>query len=95
MYALEAVLILDNGIVLPVLTEILDNKDWIEGETKQDCERKAFKLRKIFGKGNDIAFNAVKKDTKKQPKTSMKGKRIIAGHDEKYRDYILELNFKN
>ena len=42
-----------------------------------------------------IAFNAVKKDTKKQPKTSMKGKRFIAGHDEKYRDYILELNFKN
>lgn len=57
VYALDSVLILDNGIVLPVLTEILDNEDWIEGVTKQDCERKAFKrlaprLRKIFGKGN-------------------------------------------
>jgi hypothetical protein len=43
-------------MVLPVLTEILENKDWIEGETKQDSERKAFKrlapkLKKIFGKG--------------------------------------------
>ena len=28
-----------------------------------------------------IAFNAVKKDTKKHPKTSMKGKRFIAGID--------------
>ncbi|MBC8035387.1 MAG: transposase family protein [Chitinophagaceae bacterium] len=57
VYALDSVLVLDNGIVLPVLTEILDNKDWIEGETKKDCERKAFKrlapkLCRIFGKGN-------------------------------------------
>ena len=57
VYALESVLVLDNGIVLPVITEILENKDWVEGETKQDCERKAFrrlapKLCKIFGKGN-------------------------------------------
>lgn len=56
VYVLESVLILDNGIVLPVLTEILENRDWIEGETKQDCESKAFKrlaqkLYKIFGKG--------------------------------------------
>ena len=41
-----------------------------------------------------IAFNAVKKDTKKYPKTSMKGKRFIAGIDLEYRDYILNLNFK-
>jgi DDE_Tnp_1-associated len=59
VYALESVLILDNGIVLPVMTEILENKDWVEGESKQDCERKAFKrlapkLRKIFGKGKVI-----------------------------------------
>ncbi len=57
VYALESVLILDNGIVLPILTEILENKDWVEGESKQDCESKAFKrlagkLYKIFGKGN-------------------------------------------
>jgi hypothetical protein len=57
VYVLESVLILDNGIVLPVLTEMLENKDWVEGQTKQDCERKAFerlsrKLYKIFGKGN-------------------------------------------
>lgn len=57
VYVLESVLILDNGIVLPLLTEVLDNKDWVEGETKQDCESKAFKrlapkICKIFGKGN-------------------------------------------
>lgn len=45
--------------MLPVLTEILENKDWVEGETKQDCERKAFKrlapkLCKVFGKGKVI-----------------------------------------
>lgn len=59
VYALDSVLILDNGMVLPVLTEILENKDWVEGETKQDCESKAFKrlapkLQKIFGKGKII-----------------------------------------
>lgn len=57
VYALESVLVLDNGTVLPVFTEILENKDWVEGQTKQDCESKAFyrlasKLVKIFGKGN-------------------------------------------
>ena len=59
VYTLDAVLVLDNGMVLPVLTEILGNNDWIEGETKQDCERKAFerlapKIKKIFGKGKVI-----------------------------------------
>jgi hypothetical protein len=56
VYTLDSVLVLDNGIVLPVLTEILENKDWKEGESKQDCEYKAFKrlavkLCKVFGKG--------------------------------------------
>jgi hypothetical protein len=59
VYTLDSVLVLDNGIVLPVLTEILENKDWVKGETKQDCERKAFKrlvpkLYKIFGKNKVI-----------------------------------------
>ena len=59
VYTLDAVLILDNGMVLPVMTEILENNDWVEGETKQDCERKAFKrlapkLKKIFGKDKVI-----------------------------------------
>lgn len=40
-----------------------------------------------------IAFNAVKSDTKKYPKESMKGKRFIAGIDFKYRDYLIGLNF--
>ncbi len=40
-----------------------------------------------------IAFNAVKSDTKKYPKESMKGKRFIAGIDFKYRDYLMGLNF--
>lgn len=57
VYVLESVLILDNGIVLPLLTETLENKDWVEGQTKQDCERRAFerlakKLYRLFGKGN-------------------------------------------
>jgi hypothetical protein len=56
VYVLESVLVLDNGIVLPVITETLENNDWVEGQTKQDCESKAFrrlaeKLYKIFGKG--------------------------------------------
>jgi DDE_Tnp_1-associated len=56
VYALDSVLVLDNDIVLPLLTEILENKDWVEGQTKQDCELKAFKrlalrLYKIFGRG--------------------------------------------
>jgi predicted transposase YbfD/YdcC len=41
-----------------------------------------------------IAFNSVKNDTKKHPKQSMKGKRFIALMDAKYRDYLLDLNFK-
>jgi len=42
-----------------------------------------------------IAFNAVKNDTKKHPKESMKGKRFLAGIDFAYRDYLIDLNFKN
>jgi hypothetical protein len=58
VYVLDSVLILDNGIVLPVISEILENKPGENEEiTKQDCERKAFeriskRLYKIFGKGN-------------------------------------------
>lgn len=40
-----------------------------------------------------IAFNAVKKDTQKYPKESMKSKRFIAGLETKYRDYLIALNF--
>jgi hypothetical protein len=55
IYVLEAVLILSNGAVLPVCSEILENSDWKEGESKQDCESKAFKrmapkLKKMFGR---------------------------------------------
>lgn len=39
-----------------------------------------------------IAFNAVKNDTQKYPKESMKGKRFIALMDTKYRDYLMDLN---
>ena len=41
-----------------------------------------------------IAFNAVKNDTQKHPKQSMKGKRFIAQMDLKYRDFLLDLNFR-
>lgn len=42
-----------------------------------------------------IAFNAAKNDTKKRPKESMKGKRFLAGIDFEYRDYLIDLNFRN
>ncbi len=42
-----------------------------------------------------IAFNAVKNDKKKHPKESMKGKRFIASMDFKYRDFLVDLNFKD
>lgn len=52
-YVLEAVLVLDNGIVLPVISEFLENGIYGRDESKQDCERKAFyrmaeKLKEIF-----------------------------------------------
>ena len=49
VYVLESVLMLDNGIVLPLMTEFLENKDYeiSEGDSeekqKQDCETKSFK----------------------------------------------------
>jgi hypothetical protein len=42
VYVLESVLVLDNGITLPFISEFLKNEEYIEGVTKQDCERKAF-----------------------------------------------------
>ncbi|WP_034630122.1 hypothetical protein [Desulfotruncus alcoholivorax] len=53
VYVLESVLILDNGITLPLMSIFLKNQDYIEGVTKQDCEQRAFrrmaeKLKKIF-----------------------------------------------
>ena len=42
VYVLESVLVLDNGITLPFLSEFLKNEEYVEGVTKQDCERKAF-----------------------------------------------------
>lgn len=41
-YVLEAVLVLDNGMVLPVMSEILRNKEYRDITEKQDCERRAF-----------------------------------------------------
>ena len=42
-----------------------------------------------------IAFNSVKNDTKMHPKESMKGRRFIALMDFKYRDFLVDLNFKS
>jgi len=43
VYALEAVVILDNGITLPLMTEFLNNRDYLDVfSNKQDSERKAF-----------------------------------------------------
>ena len=40
-----------------------------------------------------IALNAVKKDTEKAAKLSVKGRRFKAAHDMSYLDYIVRLNF--
>lgn len=53
VYVLESVLILDNGITLPLVSMLLDNEDWEKDETKQDSETKAFyrmakKLKELF-----------------------------------------------
>ena len=55
-YMLESVLVLNNDMVLPLLTETLENGECLDGNGKQDCEQKAFKrlaerLMKLFGKG--------------------------------------------
>jgi len=42
-----------------------------------------------------IAFNTAKADTTKRPKESMKSKRFIASMDFEYRDYLINLNFKD
>jgi predicted transposase YbfD/YdcC len=42
-----------------------------------------------------IAFNAVKKDTQKYPKQSMKARRFMAMGNPEYRDYLLDLNLKD
>lgn len=53
VYVLESVLVLDNGITLPLLSEFLKNEDYLKGVNKQDCERKAFvrlaqQIKKMF-----------------------------------------------
>jgi hypothetical protein len=54
--ALESVLLLPNGMLLPLLTEFMENGESLDGDGKQDCETKAFKrlaerLAKLLGKG--------------------------------------------
>lgn len=55
VYVLESLLVLDNGVSIPLLSEFLKNdNDW-NGDSKQDCERKAFtrlakRLKKAFPK---------------------------------------------
>jgi len=41
-----------------------------------------------------IAFNFVKKDTIMRPKETMKGRRFVASMDFKYRDFLMDLNFR-
>lgn len=48
VYALEASLVLPQGLTIPIMTEFLDRSEYSVGEyeseeLKQDCERKAFK----------------------------------------------------
>lgn len=52
-YILEAVLVLDNGIVLPVMSEFIENGTYKRDDEKQDCERKGFyrlakRIKKVF-----------------------------------------------
>lgn len=43
VYVLEAIVILDHGIILPLMSEFLNNEEYREvSSQKQDCERKAF-----------------------------------------------------
>ncbi len=43
VYVLEAVVILENGMVLPLMSEYLNNEEYRDiSSNKQDCERKAF-----------------------------------------------------
>lgn len=43
VYVIEAVVIFENGITLPLMSEFLNNEEYREVSTnKQDCERKAF-----------------------------------------------------
>jgi len=58
VYILESVLIMSNGMILPLFTEFLENADGeLDNSTKkQDCELKAFarltdKIKKYIGKG--------------------------------------------
>ena len=56
VYIVESVLILENGMVLPLLSETLENGERFDGNGKQDCETVAFKrlanrLVNLFGKG--------------------------------------------
>ncbi|MDO9580004.1 MAG: transposase family protein [Bacteroidales bacterium] len=55
VYILEAVLTLENGMALPLMSEFLKNEDYRDENTKQDCETKAFhrlakKLKQYFPK---------------------------------------------
>lgn len=56
VYVLESVIILDNGITLPLMSEFLNNEEYKDvSSDKQDCERKAFyrfaaKIKKRFPK---------------------------------------------
>jgi hypothetical protein len=55
-YVLESAIVLDSGMLLPLLTETLDNGDKLDGNGKQDCETKAFqrlarRLAKLLGSG--------------------------------------------
>jgi hypothetical protein len=57
VYALESAIILNNGLILPLFTEFLENDGReLEGASKQDCELKGFarlaeKIAKVIGKG--------------------------------------------
>jgi len=55
VYVLESVLVLGNGVTLPLMSEFLKNENYVEGVSKQDCERKAFirlaqRIKEVFPK---------------------------------------------
>jgi hypothetical protein len=56
---LDAALVLENGAVLPICTETIENDGRLDGDDKQDCELKAFyrmaeRLHGIFGSGGVV-----------------------------------------
>jgi len=75
----------------------VESMHWILDVTFKDDANKTRKgqLPQNMAVLKRIAFNTVKNDTTKYPKKSMKSRRFIASMDFEYRDFLMDLNFKD